>query len=183
MPPVRGGRRGFFTAYTGGIDTLDFSGSGTAVTIDLSLTEGQAIHADLTLTLSATDAVERVVGTAWNDTITGNAADNVIAGGAGDDSLTGGIGDDTYVFGPGGGDDTIVEEFGAADGEGEDTLDLTAVVADLTAVLTLDGVTITAGGDRIETTNVEALLGGTGTNSLDYGVRVSRAIRGRYRTV
>jgi Ca2+-binding RTX toxin-like protein/subtilisin-like proprotein convertase family protein len=57
--------------------------------------------------------------TSGNDTIHGFYTDDIIAGGAGDDRLLGLAGNDMYSYGPGDGNDTIVE---AAAGGGADRL-------------------------------------------------------------
>ena len=96
----------------GGVDTLNFSATTTrGVTVDLSNAGAQAINAGLTLTLGSSTAIENVIGSAMNDTITGNSLNNV---------LTGGAGNDTYVFDTdlALGSDTINES-----GGGVDTLD------------------------------------------------------------
>ena len=73
----------------GGIDTLDFSATTTrAVAVDLANAAAQVVNAGLTLTLSAGDTIENVIGGALGDTLTGNALNNALAGGAGNDTLT-----------------------------------------------------------------------------------------------
>ena len=58
----------------GGVDTLDFSATTTrAVAIDLGNAAAQVVNAGLTLTLSAGNTIENVIGGALGDTITGNA--------------------------------------------------------------------------------------------------------------
>ena len=72
-------------------------------------------------------AVENVVGTAFNDTISGDATDNKLEGGKGDDVLRGRGGDDTLVGGTG--DDTLIGGAGADElkgGSGVDTADYAA---------------------------------------------------------
>ena len=68
------------------------------MTVDLSSTSSQAVHADLDLTLSDASGVENVIGSAFADNLTGNTLDNVLEGGVGDDTLAGGTGNDTYDF-------------------------------------------------------------------------------------
>ena len=84
----------------GGIDTLDFSATTTrAVTIDLGNPAAQVVNAGLTLTLSAGNTIENVIGGALGDTLTGNALNNAVDGAVGgNDTLTGGAGNDTYRF-------------------------------------------------------------------------------------
>ena len=103
-------------ASGGGIDTLDFSATtNTGITVNLGQASAQVICPNLTLTLSAANTVENVVGTSYSDTIVGNSLDNVIFGGAGDDTITdiggrnlivGGSGSDHLAGGSG--DDIII---------------------------------------------------------------------------
>src|SRR5262249_58486714 len=73
----------------GGVDTLDFSATTIrAVAINLGNAGTQVINAGLTLTLSAGNTIENVIGGALGDTLLGNALNNVIEGGGGNDVLT-----------------------------------------------------------------------------------------------
>jgi Ca2+-binding RTX toxin-like protein len=100
----------------GGIDTLDFSSTSTrAVSINLGNAAAQVINAGLTLTLSAGDTIENVIGGDLGDTLTGNGLNNVILGGGGNDTLRGAGGDDVLAGGAGndlevgnGGNDTFL---------------------------------------------------------------------------
>src|SRR5262249_16461355 len=77
----------------GGVDALDFSDTTTrAVAVDLGNTAAQFVNTGLTLTLSANNTIEKVIGGALDDTITGNALNNVLTGGLGSDRLDGGDG-------------------------------------------------------------------------------------------
>ncbi|QVM88793.1 calcium-binding protein [Pseudomonas lalucatii] len=60
------------------------------------------------------------------NTITGGAGNDTITGGAGDDILTGGLGNDTFVFGPGFGNDRILD-FDANPADGQDLLNIAAL--------------------------------------------------------
>ena len=57
-----------------------------------------------------TNVDDRIQGLAGNDTITSGAGADLLAGGSGADTLTGGEGHDTYLFNPGDGTDTIIDE-------------------------------------------------------------------------
>ena len=77
-----------------GSDTVDYSASGSGVTIDL--VAGTAAGGDAegdTFT-----SIENVIGSASADTITGNDDDNIIKGAAGADTLAGGDGSDTLSY-------------------------------------------------------------------------------------
>ncbi len=143
----------------GGNDTLDFSVTTTrSVVVDLSSTAAQVVNAGLTLTLTAGNAIENVIGGALNDTLTGNSLSN---------ALTGGAGDDTYVFDTdsASGNDTINEA-----GGGTDTLNFggttTRVVAvDLskaTSQVVNSGLTLTLSAGN----TIENVVGGTLGNTL-----------------
>ena len=85
--------------FDGGIgnDTVDYSGSGAKITIDLS--NGTATGGD-----AAGDtliSIENLIGTDFYDTLTGNAAENTLTGGLGNDVLKGKTGDDTLYGGAG----------------------------------------------------------------------------------
>jgi len=71
----------------GGIDTIDFSefaGSGGAI-----------------VDLTTLPALENVIGSDFNDTITGNSLDNIFDAGAGNDTIQGLFGSDTLLGGDG----------------------------------------------------------------------------------
>ncbi len=114
----------------GGTDKLDFSGTTTRnLTISLATATSQVVNAGLTLTLSADNTMENVIGGALHDTITGNSLNNV---------LTGGAGDDTYRFNTdlALGSDTLNEA-----GGGTDTLDF-GVTATRSVVIDLSKTTL-----------------------------------------
>lgn len=77
-----------------GYDTLSFRNAANGVTVNLSLTTAQ-------VTGVGTDTItgfERLIGSAFDDTLTGDALDNVIIGGAGADAIVGGDGIDTVDY-------------------------------------------------------------------------------------
>ncbi|QJB46713.1 S8 family serine peptidase [Dolichospermum flos-aquae] len=101
---------------TGGIDTIDFSGTTGAVNLNLGVTTSQTVNRNLKLILSANNVIENAIGGTGNNRLTGNAlnntlnggggndqlqglgGDDILWGGLGDDILTGGSGNDTYLF-------------------------------------------------------------------------------------
>jgi Ca2+-binding RTX toxin-like protein len=90
--------------YEGGLgfDTLDFSGSATGITVDMH--RGTVLGAD-----TGSDTIkdiEKIIGTAGNDTFRGSAGDDVIVTGDGNNVVRGGQGSDDITLG--GDDDTIV---------------------------------------------------------------------------
>ncbi|MDD1417731.1 SBBP repeat-containing protein [Dolichospermum sp. ST_sed1] len=101
---------------TGGIDTINFTGTTAAVNMNLAVTTSQTVNSNLKLILFGNNVIENVTGSAGNDRLTGNALDNLLVGGAGNDKLqglagndllwgglgndilTGGVGNDQYLF-------------------------------------------------------------------------------------
>ena len=101
---------------TGGIDTIDFSGTTTAANLNLGVTTSQTVNSNLKLILSANNVFENATGGNGSDRLTGNILNNTLNGGSGndqlqglggndilwgglgDDILTGGTGNDQYLF-------------------------------------------------------------------------------------
>ena len=107
---VDGGAVSSIEAFTadllGGIDTLSYAGSSSAVNVDLVAGSASGFQ-------SVTN-IENVTGGTGDDTITGSDVSNDINGGAGKDDLSGGGGNDNLVAGAG--DDDL------SGGLGTDTL-------------------------------------------------------------
>src|SRR5262249_5240772 len=65
------------------VDTLDFSGFGAPVSVDLAVTASQVVSpGNLTLQLSSDTGIENVIGSRFSDYIAGNSRDNVLQGAA-----------------------------------------------------------------------------------------------------
>ena len=115
---LRGGPGGDRFIGAGGIDTLDYSGSPAAVTVDLATGDGFRGHADGDNYPS--DDIEIVIGSDHDDVLiayhpqVGSTTGLKLYGGAGNDDLHGGLGDDelhgglgvNHLYG-GAGDDTL----------------------------------------------------------------------------
>ncbi len=91
-------------------------GDGSAVTYEQLLARGF----DLTGTgsddhITGTNAADRIVAGDGADVLRSGLGDDTLDGGTGTDRLIGGQGNDTYLFGPGAGQDTIVEFQGSLD--------------------------------------------------------------------
>jgi Ca2+-binding RTX toxin-like protein len=124
-----------------GADEVDFSGSATGVSVDLSKSASQAqrVFGAKQNTLALSGLFTNVVGTPQADTITGNKLNNTIWGLAGNDTIHGGVGDDTLWGGDGNdtlygdaGNDTLYGEAGnnvLLGGAGNDVLDVLANVS------------------------------------------------------
>jgi hypothetical protein len=101
----------------GGVDTLDFTASTNAVTINLSSDTALATAANLivkTKTAGQAAQFENARGGTGADTITGNAVANKLYGGAGADKLTGAGGTDS-LFGEAGADTLYGADSGVKD--------------------------------------------------------------------
>lgn len=109
-----------------GTDTADYASSSAGVNVNLTIGMGSGGDAQGdTLT-----SIERLVGSAFDDTLTGNAGANQLDGGDGNDFLSGGAGADTLIGG--GGNDTLVggaTEDSLVGGDGIDTADYSASAA------------------------------------------------------
>jgi len=87
---------------TGGIDTLDFTGTNTAVRVNLGITTVQTVVTNnLKLTFSANNTIENIIGDSGNDRLTGNSLNNTLTGAGGNDQLTGQDGNDSLIGGSG----------------------------------------------------------------------------------
>ncbi|MDF0585064.1 calcium-binding protein, partial [Bradyrhizobium yuanmingense] len=105
-----------------GTDTLDLSGFGSAVWVDLVTNGAEVRTTDQSDLASGTwrdmaqvEQVENLIGTAFSDQIAGDAGNNLIVGGAGNDLIDARSGDD--VVSGGSGDDALTG------GMGKDKLD------------------------------------------------------------
>lgn len=96
---------------TGGIDTLDVSGTSIAQRVDLN-SEAKSDVAGLrgNIIIARGTVIENAIGGSGNDTLAGNGAANSLTGGigadwldgrGGNDTLLGGIGNDTLIGGAG----------------------------------------------------------------------------------
>jgi Ca2+-binding RTX toxin-like protein len=157
-----------------GIDTADYALSTAAVTVRLdgSISTGGDAAGDI-LT-----GIERVTGSAYNDTLLGFLSHDILEGGAGNDQIFGDDGND-QLFGQSG-DDVLVGGTGAdiIDGGADyDQVNYTASTAGVTVYL--DGSTSAGGdaqGDVI--TNVELVVGSNFVDSL-YGTNAADYLDGR----
>jgi Ca2+-binding RTX toxin-like protein len=157
-------------------DTISFGSLSIGVTMDLSSTAVQSIHANRTLQLSGSNAIENAIGGSGNDVLTGNAAPNGLTGGGGNDvldgrggndSLFGQAGDDTYVFSPAvtGETDSIQE----APGAGTDTIDFGLLTTAVTIDLSSTGVQFVHQNRSLSLPSdqtIENLIGGSGHDVL-----------------
>ena len=80
-----------------GTDRASYTGSDAGVTVNLATGTGSGGHAEGDVLRN----IERVRGSAHNDSLTGSEGDDTLDGGAGADTLNGGAGDDTLDGGAG----------------------------------------------------------------------------------
>ena len=146
-----------------GIDTLTFSKTSTrAVAVNLSSAAAQVVNAGLTLTLSAGNTFENVIGGTLGDALTGNGLANTLTGNKGNDLLTGAAGNDTYVFDTdlALGSDTINEAGGGVDTLNFSTTTTRAVSVNLSnaaAQVVNTGLTLTLSANN----TIENVIGGS----------------------
>ncbi len=129
-----------------GFDTVDYSESGSVVTVDLSL--GRALN-DGFGKVDTLVGIEAAIGSGFGDALTGTDGDNSLSGNAGDDTLIGKDGTDTLEGGDGadlldggGGNDLMIG--GTADGDSAiDTVDYSnfsgPISVNMTSGGTIDG--------------------------------------------
>ncbi|MEW9855446.1 cellulase family glycosylhydrolase [Novosphingobium sp. M1R2S20] len=158
-----------------GIDTADFSGSGSRVVANLEKGVASSSAGNVKLI-----DVENLIGTNHGDTLTGNSLANVLIGGAGKDTLDGGAGADEMLGGIS--DDIyIVDDFGDLTieeaGQGTDTvktlLDGYALSANVEKLILGGTANLSGIGNELGNT----LTGNAGANAL-YGLAGTDRIYG-----
>jgi serralysin len=161
-----------YTVYdNGGIDTLDYSGSAAAQTIDLNAEAFSSVLGRTgNVTIARGSVVENAIGGSGADKIYGNAANNTVTGGAGSDLIDGAGGRDTVLY---------VSAIGAvyADLAGhfvlETALQSGTVLASTAAlstdtILNIEDFTGSAYGDRIYGTDTANTLSGGAGDDIIY---------------
>ncbi|MCY1399707.1 hypothetical protein D9M71_147700 [compost metagenome] len=166
-----------------GSDTASYASADSAVTVNLALAGQQnTIGAGLDTLL----AVENLIGSNFNDTLSGDGGNNVIYGGLGSDILNGGGGDDLLIGGlgdntltGGAGNDVFQWQQGGSGHDrvtdftpGTDRLDLSQLLqGENASAASLDDylhfkVTV-SGSDVISTIEVSAVAGASPTQTID----------------
>lgn len=107
-------------AYTifdsAGSDTIDFSGSGSAQTINLNPETFSNVNGRVgNLTIARGVVIENATGGSGVDTLIGNTANNVLKSNGGSDVLTGGGGNDTFLDTTAGHNGDRITDFNAGD--------------------------------------------------------------------
>jgi Ca2+-binding RTX toxin-like protein len=131
-----------FTIFdTGGIDTIDYAGSGSPLLINLNPeTYSNVLGRVGNMTIARGTVIENAIGSYHSDTLIGNSVANILSGGGGRDTLTGGAGNDTFRDTKVGLNGDTITDFGVGD-----RIVITDVAAD-TFVFDLAGGTLTFTG-------------------------------------
>ncbi len=113
-------------------------------------------------TLTGSPQADLLQGDAGMDQLFGGAGTDSLVGGANNDALSGQAGSDRFIFASAWGTDTVTEPAEVSN----DTMDFTAVTANLT--FTLGSVTVTDGVNTAThaANEIEQLLGGSGNDQL-----------------
>ncbi|MEZ5840904.1 MAG: hypothetical protein R3D02_10950 [Hyphomicrobiales bacterium] len=168
-----GGAGGDTLTGGAGFDTADYTNSTGNVSVNLSTGTGVGGYADG----DALTGIERVVGSAFGDTLIGNSQDNTLEGGAGNDTLSGGAGAD--IIAGGDGDDTV-SYAGSVVGVTVDILNGTASGGDATGdvLSSIEFLTGSSYADRLYGDNAgNTISGGSGNDRL-YGNGGQDTLRG-----
>jgi len=118
-----------------GIDTVSYAAGTTGnsgVTVSLAVSAAQDTGGSGSDTL---ENIERLIGSAFADTLIGNDLDNVLSGSGGQDTLTGGAGNDIFDF-------NALADSGSNTGTADIITDFS--VGDLLDLSTIDAKTTTA---------------------------------------
>lgn len=144
-----------------GIDTIDYSTSAAAITVNL--TAGTGVGGDAQGDVLT--AIEHVVGTSFADTLSSSTSGHV---------LEGGLGDDVYVVGNSG--VNVVE---AASG-GTDTVQTTLATLSIAGYANVENLTYTGAGSFYGTGNVldNVITGGAGNDTLIGGAGADTLVGG-----
>lgn len=136
-----------------GTDTVDYSGSGAAITVDVINDIGIGGDAEG----DTFNSIENVIGSDFDDNLRANNGPNTVDGGAGDDIISTGAGTDTLIGGAGA--DSL------DGGNNIDTADYSGSSGGVAVSLALGaGLGGDATGDTL--TNIENLIGSDYTDAL-----------------
>lgn len=172
-------------AGTWALDTVDYSLSNAAVSVDISSGHGTGGYAEG----DTYSSIENIVGSAYADILIGDSNRNTIDGGSGNDQIIGGFGRDTLYGGSG--NDILIG--GAGDdllqgGDGIDTADYSDAISSVFINLNFSGAQYAwgAGADTLVSieniigsafddnltgdANANAIFGGLGHDSIEGGL-------------
>jgi Ca2+-binding RTX toxin-like protein len=147
-----------------GSDTASYANATAGVNVSLDFAGAQ----DTGFGIDTLVGIERLTGSAYDDTLIGDATSNVLDGGGGLDLLIGGLGNDSYYVDSLG--DVIVEE--AAEGTDQVYARSSYRLGDNVENLTLQG---TANTSAVGNALANVLAGNSGNNLLDGGAGTDTA--------
>ena len=134
-----------------GTDTLTYSLYGSGVITDLANLKSTGVTGKVS-------AIENVVGSAHNDTLSGDNNDNVLQGLDGNDTLNGKGGSDTYIFADDFGLDTVSD----SGTNGTDRIDLSGLSGAVTLRIYKSGLKVLSGANQITfNASIEEILATT----------------------
>lgn len=174
---------GFVIHDTGGLDTIDFSGSIEGTVLDLRAGKFSSVngHSNNVAIYAGHNAdgsdyyIEKGIGSRYADVIIGNDGDNIIDGRGGADSLSGGLGNDTYYVDSA---DDVVREL--ADG-GNDTIIVLDDTIDVSGFENVENIVYAdgSGGPQTPAPEIdEEETGDTSANPIVYGEAAADTIDG-----
>ncbi|MEC9345696.1 MAG: hypothetical protein VYB54_05675 [Pseudomonadota bacterium] len=144
-----------------GVDTADFSGSATAVTVDLAAGTATGEGND------SLSGIEAVTGSAFDDSISGDDSANTLTGGLGNDTLAGRGGNDSFSLSTAASGNDLIDG-----GDGTDSLGVTLATAGNLSIAAAGATTSFAFTSPVAqtatTTNIEVVTvtGSTGNDTI-----------------
>lgn len=149
----------------GGVDSLDASSLGTAVTLDLRPGSLMDLPFSTVLGIAYNCTIENAAGGAGNDTLYGNGAANTLTGNGGLNSFHGGAGDDIFVMAQDG--DRIHENAGEGDDTVLSSVSFDALVHGGGMLAHIEHVVLTGNGNLSARATIDTLsLRGNSANNL-----------------
>ncbi len=146
-----------------GINTVNYSGAASFVTVNLTTTNTSGVYGNDTVT-----NIQNIIGSAFNDSLTGSSTDNVLIGGAGNDTLVGAGGTDTVDYSASSG--AMVINLTLQTGRNNNSAAGGNSTTELDSILTAENIIGTSFNDSlVGNTANNILTGGDGNDSLGGG--------------
>ncbi|EGF33000.1 putative hemolysin-adenlyate cyclase protein [Oxalobacteraceae bacterium IMCC9480] len=180
---ITGGAGGDILSGGGGFDTVSYAGSAAAVTVNLALMTAQTGSISDEAYGDVLSGFEKLIGSAYADTLTGDAGNNVLVGLGGADRLDGGAGTDTADYSASSAGVTVNLSLSSAtaqtstgDASGDFLANIENVTGSATQANTLTGdanANVLTGGTGDDVISgggsSDTLIGGAGADTLDGG--------------
>ncbi|MFN9720992.1 MAG: hypothetical protein ACK58L_20030 [Planctomycetota bacterium] len=172
----------------GGVDTLDFSLTGSQnISVDL-LVPVTTVNPNMQLNLAGGSRLERILGGSQNDTLLGDGFDNELFGNGGDDTLEGRLGNNTLNGGSGNdryeiGARTTAETDTLVDGSGLDYLLMSLFNSDIVINLSAAPGPQTVSGNLVLNLNGSHFTGvstGNGNDKITGRASLGTAMNGNF---